>query len=152
MIRRLSGGSKGIASSCSASQSVRFAASAQLWCSSSQCFHSAGESISDRSVLRCNMLRSINAYMQSMPARRRWRWRWRCWRWHSPQSLSPSIRCGLPLSSRPSNAESGRSLAAAASAPIARKRVEEAHRAFTRGQAEFDFDAIIELGSIHSHY
>ena len=86
--------------------------------------------ISDRRVLRCNMLRSINAYMHTSPARRRWRWRWRCWRWHSPQSLSPSIRCGLPLSSRPSNAESGRSLAAAASAPIARKRVEEAHRAF----------------------
>ena len=48
--------------------------------------------------------------------------------------------------------ERGCSLAAAAAAPIARKRVEEAHRAFTRGQAEFDFDAIIELGSIHSHY
>ena len=29
---------RGTASSCSASQSVRFAASAQLWCSSSQCF------------------------------------------------------------------------------------------------------------------
>ena len=45
MIRRLSGGSRGTASSCSASQSVRFAASAQLWCSSSQCFHSAGQSM-----------------------------------------------------------------------------------------------------------
>ena len=45
MMRRLSGASRGIASSLSASQSMRFTASAQLWCSSSQCFHNAGASM-----------------------------------------------------------------------------------------------------------
>ena len=45
MILRLSGGRTGIASSCSASQSMRFTASPQLWCSSSQCFHNAGISM-----------------------------------------------------------------------------------------------------------
>ena len=41
---RLSGGRRGIAFSCSASHSNRFIASAQVWCLTSHCFHSAGES------------------------------------------------------------------------------------------------------------
>ena len=47
--------------------------------------------------------------------------------------------------------ERGCSLAAAAAAPITRKRVEEAHRAFTRGEAEFDFDTRAYGRNIHTN-
>ena len=46
--------------------------------------------------------------------------------------------------------ERGCSLAAAAAAPIARKRVEEAHRAFTRGEAEFDHKQLSILFCVSS--